>query len=481
MAELPDVSRRAFLRAAGAGTAALAAGSWLAACSSSPSGPAGGPAGSPVGSVPAGSLPGTTALAGPTDAQLRQIDHVVVIMQENRSFDHYFGMRPGVRGFGDEPDAAVWRQPLPANPDGYVLPWHADTVAAKGQCLLDPDHSWGGQHAAWNGGAMDGFARTMGPVAITYYERADLPYYYALADAFTVCDASFCSVLGPTIPNRLYAMTGGIDAGGGAGGPATTNDGTYGWETYPERLERAGISWRVYHEEDDYDDNVLKMFRQFQGLPETSPLWDAALRNRPADAFMNDAAAGDLPQVSWIVSPTQPSEHPPFPVALGEDYTARHLAAIWANPALWAKTLVILTYDENGGFFDHVAPPVPEPGTPDEFVDGTPIGLGFRVPTTIISPWSTGGRVVSEVYDHTSTLQFLERRFGVEVPNLSDWRRETCGDLTACLDFSSADTALPSVPGLAETAARVDVANQSCLTGADLVLPSPQAMPVPEA
>jgi phospholipase C len=229
----------------------------------------------------------------------------------------------------------------------------------------------------------------------------------------------------------------------------------------------------VYHEADDYDDNPLKFFAQFQNLATTDPLYDAAILNRSADAFMQDAAAGNLPQVSWIVAPMAKSEHPSFPPAVGEDLTASILSALMGNADLWKKTVFILSYDENGGYYDHVPPPVAPRGTAGEYVGDEPIGLGFRVPTTVVSPWSRGGKVCSEVFDHTSTLLFLEQRFGVEVPNISDWRRATCGDLTAALDFNSFDSSVPSLPATAEHAA---AAQQGCAT---LPAASPPATPVP--
>jgi phospholipase C len=409
----------------------------------------------------------------------------VILFQENRSFDHFFGTRKGVRGFGDPAVTAagstksVWYQPDAKVKGGYLLPYHLDTATTSGACGPDPDHSWEAQHAAWNGGKNDGFAQAMGPAALGYFSRADVPFYSSLADQFTVCDHYFSSVLGPTTPNRLYSMSATIDATGSGGGPVTSNlTGPFNWTTYPERLQQAGVSWRVYHEADDFDDNPLKFFAAFQNLKETDPLFDAAIRNRSADAFVQDVAAGNLPQVSWIVAPTAKSEHPPFPPAVGEDLSATLLAALTSKPDLWAKTVFIISYDENGGFFDHVVPPTPPAGTAGEYVGGVPIGLGFRVPTTVISPWSRGGRVCSDVFDHTSTLRFLEQRFGVEVPNLSAWRRSTCGDLTTAFDFSTFD---PSVPALPATSERAAAARAGCTTLPLAAPPISQRPPTTEA
>ncbi len=433
-------SRRQVL---GAGLAA--GGTALAGCSSEQGGRVGGRT---DGSEPATS---TTALSRP--GSLNDVDHVVILIQENRSFDHYFGMRDGVRGFRDtevlkRPDGRpIWFQDTDKHPGGIIHPFHLDPKNTNAACGADPPHGWFDQHNYWDAGRLGGFAR-LGTQNMGYFLPEDIAYHTALADNFTLCDHSFCSVIGPTTPNRLYAWTASIDAEGVAGGPAIENfTGPFRWETYPERLQKAGVSWRVYHEEDDFDDNSLKYFANFQNLAATDPLYDAAIRNRPSDAFATDVAAGNLPQVSWIVAPTAESEHPgpgaPWP---GIAFVARQLGALMNNPKVWAKTVFILTYDENGGWFDHVPPPVAPPGTPGEFAGDTPIGLGFRVPTIVASPWSRGGQLSSTVFDLTSTLRLLETRFGVEIPNLSTWRRETCGDLSELLDFSSTDLTIPQLP-----------------------------------
>jgi phospholipase C len=465
-------TRRNFL----AGAAAAGAAAFLAACSDSGKGAAASTsprttATTPTTTIPPTTAPPTTALPTTTGSttiaggSINDVEHVVIFFQENRSFDHYFGARRGVTGFGDS---------IP----GPMQPFHFDTATTAAACSTDPDHSWAGQHAAWNGGANDGFATRMGPMSMGYFTRADLPYYWALADEYTLCDHSFSSVLGPTTPNRLYSMSATIDPQGAGGGPVTSNlNGPFTWTTYPERLQAAGVSWRVYHEADDYDDNPLKFFASFQNLADTDPLFDAAMRNRSADAFVTDVAKGDIPQVSWIVAPAAKSEHPSWAPAVGEDLTATILAALMANPEVWKKTVFILSYDENGGFFDHVAPPVPPKGTADEFIGDEPIGLGFRVPTLVVSPWSRGGGVCSDVFDHTSTLRFLEQRFGVEVPNLSAWRRSTCGDITTALDFSSFDASVPSLPSTAE---RMQQVLAGCADLPQPVVPVRQTPPTTE-
>ncbi|MGD0476259.1 MAG: alkaline phosphatase family protein [Candidatus Velthaea sp.] len=422
-------------------------------------------------------------------ASLRDIDHIVVFVQENRSFDHYFGSLRGVRGF-DDPRAnegssgrSIFEQRDPENPDGFALPFHLDTLTTSAQQLGDLSHAWGAQHESWNGGKMDNWLpahrkadREKGPLTMGYHTRADLPYYYALADAFTICEGYHCSVFGPTHPNRYFLMTGTNDPEGRFGGPVITNrEQMYGWETYPERLERAGISWRIYHALDDYDINVIKFFGRFQSAPASSSLFENALRNRSFESVLADFRSGNIPQVSWICAPAAYTEHPYYMPAAGEHYTAQILAALMSNSAVWSRTAFFLTYDENDGQFDHVAPPVAPLGTPGEYIGGLPIGLGFRVPTIVVSPFSRGGYVCGDTFDHTSILRFIETRFGVEVPNLSRWRRDTCGDLTTAFGFGQPpDYTIPAFP---QTAAAVQIAEHNAKTLPDPAVPRKQTMP----
>jgi len=394
-------------------------------------------------------------LNDPPAGALADIEHIVILMQENRSFDHYFGTMPGVRGFADPaairlPDGRpVFYQPRPAHEGpGYLTPFHYDTRTTSAQATPGTDHSWPTQHQAWNHGAMDQWVAAKGPYTMGYFTQADIPFHRALAQAFTVCDNYHCSVLGPTNPNRLYMWTGMIDPNGVGGGPVidntpASNNVILSWTTYPERLERAGISWQVYQEEDNFDDNALAWFRQFARAPASSPLWQRGMRQRAAGWFENDARQGNLPRVSWLVAPTAQSEHPDYFPAAGAEYIASKLDAIASNPDLWRSTLFILCYDENDGLFDHVPPPTAPPGTPGEFVGAEPIGLGFRVPALVISPWSAGGHVCSDVLDHTSLIRIIEKRFGVAEPNISAFRRRTCGDFTGALRFSAQAAGFP--------------------------------------
>jgi phospholipase C len=392
------------------------------------------------------------AAEGPSrESQMLDLEHVVIMLQENRSFDHYFGTRRDVRGFVGTDYAS-----LTAN--GWMRPYHRAPDASSPHDD-DPPHGWDAQHAAWNDGRCDRFgAKT--PFALGHLEPEDIPYYTALADEYTLCDSYFCSVIGATLPNRLIELTGTIDPQGSFGGPGIRrNSAGFTWETYPERLQRAGISWRVYHGADDLGNQVLPHFRQYFDASPTSDLVHDALMNRPWSAFADDVASGQLPQVSWIITQAAQSEHPPFEPAPGEHAVAQQLAALMTNPAVWAKTAFILTYDENGGFFDHVSPPTPDPDDATERIDGAPVGLGFRVPAMVISPWTrrrpdAPPPVASTVFDHSSILRLLETRFGVEAPLISPWRRATCGDLLDVFDFDSFDPTIPTLPATAERAAR---------------------------
>ena len=251
-----------------------------------------------------------------------------------------------------------------------------------------------------------------------------------------------------------------------------TPDAVYSvhWDTMPEVLEDAGVSWKVYNpvgtiytepssrRTASLSDAILPYFSQYQN-PASALYQKAFLPQYPSD-FLSDIAAGKLPAVSWLIPPAGYDEHPSSPPALGEWFTSQVLAALVSNPAVWSKTVLFHMYDENDGFFDHVPPPVAPHGTPGEYVTvsplpsdahGTagPVGMGFRVPMLVLSPFSRGGHVASEVFDHTSQLRFLEERFGVKAPNISAWRRRTAGDLTSALHPRSADPSVPKLPSTA--------------------------------
>jgi len=445
------------------------------------------------------------ALAIPANNQTRSIndvEHVVFLMQENRSFDHYFGAMRGVRGFAD-PRAvqlptgkSVWHQPDLSHPDGYLLPFRPDVPNLGLTFIEDTAHDWQSTHDAWNGGLYDRWVPNKGTTSMAYLTRKDIPYHYALADAFTVCDAYFCSLLGPTDPNRYHMWTGWVGNDGKNGGPVIDNaEAGYDWSTYPEKLDKAGISWKVYQDVGEgldadhfwgwtgdapyignYGDNSLLYFHQYQNSAAGSSLADKAKTGTNIaksgtlfDVFRQDVLSGQLPQVSWIVAPEAYTEHGNWPPNYGAWYVSQMLDALTANPELWSKTVLFYMFDENDGFFDHIVPPTPPRssaegistvGTTNELFEGSPsypvsdftpgpYGLGVRVPMIVISPWSKGGFVNSEVFDHTSLIRFLERRFGVTEENITPWRRTVAGDLTSTFDFASPNTAAVSLPDTA--------------------------------
>ncbi len=429
---------------------------------------------------------------------IEDVEHIVILMQENRAFDHYFGTLRGVRGYGDPrpmnlpSGKPVWYQPDGA---GYVLPFRPTAPDLGLQFLEDTPHGWTDTHAAWNGGKYDQWIANKGRPTMAYLTRRDIPFHYALADAFTICDAYYCSLMGPTDPNRYHMWTGWVGNDGGGGGPVINNaEEGYDWSTYPERLQRAGISWKIYQDSgvgldaagfwgwtDDpyignYGDNSLLYFHQYQNAKPGEPLYEKARRGTNIavsgtlfDVLRDDVRRNRLPQVSWIVSPEAFSEHGNWPANYGAWYLSQVLDALTSNPALWSKTVLFITYDENDGFFDHLVPPTPPRSaadgastvdTSDEIFPGSPgnasgpYGLGIRVPMLVVSPWSKGGWVCSEVFDHTSLIRFIERRFATRRPdliesNITAWRRAICGDLTSAFNFATPDATRVALPDTA--------------------------------
>jgi phospholipase C len=533
-------------------------------------------------------------------------EHVVLLMQENRSFDHTYGTLQGVRGFND-PRAItlpgknpVWLQ---SNRQGDTYaPFHLDIKDTKATWMSSLPHSWADQTDARNNGRHNGWldAKHSGhkdytemPLTMGYYTRQDIPFYYALADAFTVCDQNFCSSLTGTTPNRLYFWSGTIrekhsdEVRANVWNGDADYDNWVAWKTFPERLEENNIPWKVYQneisvgvglegEEDawlaNFTDNPLEFYSQYNAklsagfianLPTAAAQAEAEIKKmemelqsatgEKADGlkkrieaykkyldqnakdqktysrekyeqlshfnknihekafttnkndphyheltnlkyhdgtverevavpkgdvlhqFRDDVRNGQLPAVSWIVAPENFSDHPGA-AWYGAWYISEVMDILTKNPAIWKKTIFIIAYDENDGYFDHVPPfTIPHPykdgtgkvsgaiDTNNEFVRAAqqsseggdmregPIGLGFRVPLVIISPWSRGGWVCSEVFDHTSTLQFLEKFLSakfqkkIEEPNISSWRRTICGDLTSAFrPYSGEKIATPA-------------------------------------
>jgi phospholipase C len=424
---------------------------------------------------------------GALTGTIADVKHVVVFMQENRSFDHYFGTLHGVHGFSDRNILMFTNGNSDLyQPSGgsYELPFHTSTT-----CLNDLDHSWGPTHNAIDDDRNDGWIANKGAETMCYYNRGDLPYYYALADAYTVCDDYHCSVRASTDPNRVSLMTGMVDPTGM--GAATINGTTYpggplidntepavgwgpGWVTYPELLQKAGVSWRVYQQTDNYDDNALAWFAVYKQATAGNPLHDNGnvFSANVVTQFQNDVTSNALPAVSWIIGPTAQTEHPPYSTQSGEALTKQFLDALASNPTVYSNTVFILCFDENDGFYDHGLPITPPTGTANEYVNGLSIGLGIRVPCVIVSPWTRGGHVCSQVFDHTSILRFLETWTGVREPNISAWRRSVCGDLTTAFDFTHPVYDYPTLPATTPV---------NCGSGSTPAVPSPQVVPVQES
>ena len=516
-------------------------------------------------------------------------EHVVFLMQENRSFDHELGTLQGVRGFND-PRAIdlpnknkVWLQ---SNKEGETYaPFHLNIKETKIAWMGSIPHNWTDQTDARNGGKYDKwldvkkpYKQTYAhmPLTVGYCKREDFPFYYSLADAFTVCDQNFSSVIAGTHPNRYYWMTGTVREENSATGMAhlwnisNYDKPTLNWKTYPERLEENGIDWKVYQNEltmgfglngesgswlSNFGTNVLEYFEQYnvrlhpggianlqekkkallaqiaaspkENLTEEQQLKIAALKklllkteeeekvytteahnalsykakklnanafginsNDPdfhslspliydekgterelnipkgdiLHQFRQDVNDGKLPTVSWLMTPANFSDHPGVPW-FGSWFVSEVIEILTKNPEVWKKTVFVLTYDENDGYFDHVPPFVPphpdkahagkvsagldpkldfarkdhqtNPSMKEANFRDSQIGLGFRVPMVIVSPWTRGGYVCSEVFDHTSSLQFLEtfieKKFNKKITeeNITPWRRSICGDLTS--------------------------------------------------
>ncbi|MCR8958894.1 phospholipase C, phosphocholine-specific [Variovorax sp. S2] len=467
---------------------------------------------------------------------IQDVEHIVVLMQENRSFDHYFGTLMGVRGFGDRftiplpKGLNVWQQT-----DGsgkLVLPYHLDSRKGNAQRDGGTPHDWADSQNAWDAGRMYQWPRYKTTKAMGYHKEAEIPFQFALANAFTLCDAYHCSMHTGTDANRAFHLTGtnGPTAQNVAfvtnewdwldAAPAAVNTG-YTWKTYAERLEDAGVSWISYQNmPDEWGDNMLGAFRQFRSAnraspyPVTSgyfnapfsdtgqqipfhaydpasdnpgnPLYKGIANTLPGtapeqylDAFRRDIEEGRLPQVSWINAPSAYCEHPgPSSPVQGAWFLQEVLDALTAVPEVWSKTVLLVNFDENDGYFDHMpSPSAPSPvgdGTfagkttlpaadlaPEYFTqaappgstkqpapDGRVYGPGPRVPMYVISPWSRGGWVNSQAFDHTSVIRFIEARFGVKEPHIGAFRRTVCGDLTSAFNFANPnDEPLPTLAG----------------------------------
>lgn len=471
---------------------------------------------------------------------INDVEHVIILMQENRSFDHYFGTLPGVRGFSDR-----FTIPMASGQPVWIQQGSADTVqpfyldATKGNALrVGGAHDWGDQQAAWDGGRMAAWPKAKNTkISMGHLRESDLPFHWALANAFTVCDAYHTSIHTGTFTNRMFLWSGtnGANVVGQAcvtnanwGGLGPSSDGL-SWTTYPERLQAAGVRWKVYNRPgNNSNNNQLVAFASYRAVNEQlqsigspnvayspaieamSPLYKGFGNTMPDGGFLqavaDDIAAGTLPQVSWIVAPGAYSEHPSMSVPQqGAWYIQTLLDILTANPEVWSKTVLIINFDENDCFFDHVPPPSPPwrnddgtyqgkstvdiaseyytmrapPGdTSQRTPDGRSFGASSRLPMMVISPWSVGGWVNSQVFDHTSTLRFLEQRFGVRETNISPWRRAVFGDLMSCFDFKNPNRAKPALT-TAPTKAQADATYSQQVASPGVPVPAVGTVPLP--
>jgi phospholipase C len=331
-------------------------------------------------------LPAARARAAGAGPGSVPIQHVVVACQENRSFDHYYGFAPFAGQFGVP---AGYSQP--DGQGGAVTPYHFTSLATS-----DIGHSWSAMHSEYDAGAMDGFFTTDGINCLGYYTAQDLPFYYSLFTDFTLCGNYFCSVMGPTYPNRFYL------ASGTSGGITTNGIWGFGVFDYPiilDLLEDAGVTWKVYNTAWDPvppgdSDNVFVFWQLFAD--------DDRTHGTIAD-YKADLKHGRLPQVSFVIPSFSrgEDEHPPADISVGMGIQQELVTALQQSSA-WERSAYIITYDESGGFFDHVAPPQ---------LDA--YGLGFRVPTWVISPFARKAHVEPTLYEHSSILKFIETVFGL--------------------------------------------------------------------
>lgn len=466
---------------------------------------------------------------------IKDVKHIVILMQENRGFDHYFGTMKGVRGYGDrfpvplESGKPVWFQ---SNGETEISPFHMNPEKFNAYLAPSTPHSFSDSQAAWNQGKFGYWPKYKNDNSMGYFKRSDIPFQFALAESFTICDAYYCSITSGTDPNRITFFSGSnFNPELGAKGinctdadsepdnlrcwianpeldkwpdPGYSYKGSaFDWPTLPDVLEAAGVSWRIYQDPNDNWTGAMHgglAFASFREAKRGSPNYENGMSHWSLENLTRDVKNGTLPAVSWVLPPREFSEHPGGPSSpqKGSNFTEKVLNALTSNEEVWSKTVFFLTFDENDGLFDHLPPPaVPSynaDGTlagastlpldgeyfsdparahlkEEDTISGTvrPFGLSARVPMYIVSPWSKGGWVSSEVFDHTSLAMFLEKRFDLTVPSISPWHRAVCGDLTSAFDFSAHEstdlTQLPDTSRYALTdAQQIEMARYSIPT-----------------
>ena len=423
-------------------------------------------------------------------ARIEDVEHIVVLMQENRSFDHYFGVMRGVRGFGDpHPVDAAERQAglVPGRRRRRRCCRSGPTSATSALTFIeDLDHSWDGTHQMFNGGDWDqwlpakthdlhGAHEACGPRRSTTRwptpSRCATPTT-ARCSARPTPTATTCGPAGTATTARAAARSSPTTSSATAGRPTRSGCRRPGSAGRSTRTPASGSTRPATGAGRPIRTSATTATTRCCTSTTTrtprpgSPLYQSArapgtdvndARRRSSTSCAADVKHGRLPQVSWIVAPEAYTEHPAWPAGYGAWYTAGVLDALTSNPEVWSKTALLITFDENDGFFDHVVGAVPQRRRPRRRVDRAagqravrrhgrdaggsdgvagPYGLGVRVPLLVVSPWSTGGYVCSETFDHTSLIRFIEARFGVDEPNITPWRRAVCGDLTSAFDFA---------------------------------------------
>ncbi|GAB2897156.1 phospholipase C, phosphocholine-specific [Paraburkholderia jirisanensis] len=457
------------------------------------------------------------ALAIPANVHtgtIRDIKHIVVLMQENRSFDHYFGAMRGVRGFGDRlPVPVPGGEPVWNESDGtrVIKPFHLDSATVNALRVAGNPHTYMDAQDAWSQGRFGLWPKYKSERSMGYYRREDVPFQYALAESFTLCDAYHCAITGGTDPNRIVFFSGSnydpatrkagmnsvaanaeinnlrCSVGGHLPTPGYSYSGSaFTWKTLPELLQDKGVSWRIYQDPNNNWNGLLHgglAFESFRQSQPGNPLYDNGMTAWSIEQLAQHVAAETLPEVSWILPTPAQSEHPGAPSSAveGAAFIDTVLSALTSNPKVWSQTALFITFDENDGFFDHLPPPaVPslDAATGDligkssvdvtgEYLDtqGNPAlngqnssgdvmnvrpwGCGPRVPMYVVSPWTKGGWINSETFTHTSLGRFLEKRFDIHVPAISPWHRAVAGDLTSIFDFESPNS--PKFPTLPDT------------------------------
>jgi phospholipase C len=440
-------------------------------------------------------LASLAAIAALTEAaSLADIKHIVYFMQENRSFNHYFGTMAGVRNFQD-PNVlqqangkSVFYQATGIEEAPYLLPFYMSenqSYVDSNQCAIAGSNDWPQNHQAWDFGKIDAWVTNNSAYSWGYFERSDIPTHFDIAEGWTVGDMYAEAVIGPTCPNRATWVSGTINAQGALPGNITANGGNYienyltpgceygpsgipyacyplRWKTVPEYLEENNIDWFVFEQASDYGDNPLQWFVPYQTGNESSPLVQNGMSFTGMDYFFQQAAAGTLPAVSWVIGPIELSEHPPYRPVDGGWLYQNVVESVMNSPA-YNETVIFISYDETGGYGDHVPPFVSPNGTTGEWIvnpeqpdEVVPTGPGFRVPFMAISPFTRGSNVFSEPADHNSQILFLEKwakaayDADIYVADMNPWRRQYMSNLVNMFDFENPDYSFPEIANAPE-------------------------------